>query len=118
MYVRTIQRRNRDGSVVRYLQLAHNVREPGKQPVARVIHSFGREDRLDREALGRLVRSLTRFLEPEQALAAQTPEELRFLRSRPMGGAWCSTACGARSALGRRSAGWRRGGASRRRWSG
>jgi hypothetical protein len=88
MYVRTIQRRNRDGSVVRYLQLAHNVREPGKQPVARVIHSFGREDRLDREALGRLVRSLTRFLEPEQALAAQTPEELRFLRSRPMGGAW------------------------------
>jgi hypothetical protein len=88
MYVRTIQRRNKDGSVVRYLQLAHNVREPGKQPVARVIHSFGREDRLDREALARLVRSLSRFLEPEQALAAQTPQELRFLGSRPMGGAW------------------------------
>jgi hypothetical protein len=26
MYVRTIQRRNKDGSVVRYLQLAHNER--------------------------------------------------------------------------------------------
>jgi Transposase DDE domain len=88
MYVRTIQRRNKDGSVVRYLQLAHNVREPGRQPVAKVIHSFGREDELDREALVRLVRSLTRFLEPEQALAAQAPEELRFLGSRPMGGAW------------------------------
>ncbi len=88
MYVRTIQRRNKDRSVVRYLQLAHNVREPGRQPVAKVIHSFGREDRLDRAALARLVRSLTRFLEPEQALAAQAPEELRFLGSRPMGGAW------------------------------
>jgi hypothetical protein len=88
MYVRTIQRRNKDGSVVRYLQLAHNVREPGKQPVAKVIHSFGREDRLDRDALARLVRSLTRFLEPDEALAAAAPDELRFLGSRPMGGAW------------------------------
>jgi Transposase DDE domain len=89
MYVRTIQRRNKDGSVVRYLQLAHNVRPaPGKQPVARVIHSFGREDRLDREALARLVRSLTRFLEPDQALAASAAAELAFLGSRPMGGAW------------------------------
>ncbi len=26
MYLRTIQRRNKDGSVVRYVQLAHNVR--------------------------------------------------------------------------------------------
>jgi transposase len=88
MYVRTIQRRNKDGSVVRYLQLAHNVRKPGGQPAAKVIHSFGREDRLDREALARLVRSIGRFLEPEQALAAAESEELRFLSSRPMGGAW------------------------------
>jgi hypothetical protein len=88
MYVRTIQRRNKDGSVVRYLQLAHNVREPGKQPVAKVIHSFGREDRLDRDALARLVRSLSRFLEPAQALEATAPEELCFLGSRPLGGAW------------------------------
>src|SRR5512134_823461 len=89
MYVRTIQRRNKDGSVVRYLQLAHNVRPaPGTQPVAKVIHSFGREDQLDRAALQRLVRSLSRFLEPDEALAAQAPEELRFLCSRPMGGAF------------------------------
>jgi transposase len=88
MYVRTIQRRNKDGSVVRYLQLAHNVRKSGGQPAAKVIHSFGREDRLDREALARLVRSIGRFLEPEQALKANESEELRFLSSRPMGGAW------------------------------
>lgn len=88
MYVRTIQRRNKDGSVVRYLQLAHNVREGGGQPVAKVIHSFGREDQLDRQALARLVRSISRFLEPEQALAAGASEELRFIGSRAMGGAW------------------------------
>src|SRR3972149_11290166 len=89
MYLRTIRRRNKDGSEVGYVQLAHNVWDPLKrQSRAQVIHSFGREDRRDREALARLVRSITRFLDPEQALAAQAPAGLRFLESRPMGGAW------------------------------
>ena len=89
MYLRTIKRRNKDGSVVGYLQLAHNVWDPGRQQSrAQVIHSFGREDQLDRVALARLVHSITRFLEPGQALEAQAPEELRFLHSRPMGGGW------------------------------
>jgi hypothetical protein len=89
MYLRTIRRRNRDGSTVGYVQLAHNVWDPARrQSRAQVIHGFGREDRLDREALARLVRSITRFLDPERALAAQAPEGLRFLASRPMGGAW------------------------------
>src|SRR6266705_1995101 len=89
MYLRTIRRRNKDGSTVGYVQLAHNVWDPARrQSRALVIHSFGREDQLDREALARLVRSITRFLDPEQALAAQAPEGLRFLESRPLGGAW------------------------------
>jgi len=89
MYLRTIKRRNKDGSEVSYVQLAHNVWDPAKgQSRAHVIHSFGREDQLDREALARLVRSITRFLDPEQALAAQAPEGMSFLASRPMGGAW------------------------------
>ena len=89
MYVRTIKRRSKDGSTVSYVQLAHNVWDPARQqPRAQVIHGFGREDQLDREALSRLVRSITRFLEPDEALAAQAPEGMRFLRSRPMGGAW------------------------------
>jgi hypothetical protein len=89
MYLRTIRRRKKDGSEVGYVQLAHNVWDPARrQARAQVIHSFGREDQLDREALARLVRSITRFLDPEQALAAQAPEGLRFLHSRPMGGAW------------------------------
>ncbi len=89
MYLRTIKRRNKDGSEVSYVQLAHNVWDPAKrQSRAQVIHSFGREDQLDREALARLVRSIARFLDPEQALAAQAPEGMSFLASRPMGGAW------------------------------
>jgi transposase len=114
MYVRTIQRRNKDGSVARYLQLAHNERTKDGQVVARVIHSLGREDQLDREALARLVRSISRFLEPGEQLAAVTPEELRFLGSKPFGGGWVLDALWrrlgidtviARLAAGRRGAG-------------
>ena len=89
MYLRTIGRRNKDGSEVRYVQLAHNEWDPvRKMSVARVIHSFGREDRLDRAALARLVRSLSRVLEPEQALIATAPADLDYVSSAPLGGAW------------------------------
>ncbi|MCE3250027.1 MAG: putative transposase for insertion sequence element [Geminicoccaceae bacterium] len=64
MYLRTTQRRNKDGSVVRYYALAENVRDPEKGHVeAKVVHSFGRADRLDRSALERLVRSIRRALD-------------------------------------------------------
>ncbi|MCA1701046.1 MAG: IS1634 family transposase, partial [Actinobacteria bacterium] len=89
MYLRTIGRRNKDGSEVRYVQLAHNEWDPARKcSIARVVHSFGREDQLDREALGRLVRSLSRVLEPEQALIATAPADLAFVCSVPLGGAW------------------------------
>lgn len=61
MYLRTTQRKNRDGSVVKYLALAHNVRDPASgQPMAQVIHSFGRADDCDVDALNRLCRSIAR----------------------------------------------------------
>jgi hypothetical protein len=89
MYLRTIGRRNGDGSEVRYVRLAHNEWDAlRKCSVARVIHGFGREDQLDRAALARLVRSLSRVLEPERALIATAPAELDFVRSAPLGGAW------------------------------
>jgi Transposase DDE domain len=88
MYLRTISRRNKDGSTVRYLQLAHNVRNERGNAVAEVVHSFGREDELDRDALARLVRSISRFLDPEQALAASVGSELVFTGSRPYGGGY------------------------------
>ena len=61
MYLRTTRRKNKDGSVVEYYQLAHNERHPvtGK-PVAKIIHNFGRTDQLDREQLVRLCRSIAR----------------------------------------------------------
>ena len=61
MYLRTTRRKNKDGSVVEYFQLAHNERHPvtGK-PVAKIIHNFGRTDRLDRDQLVRLCRSIAR----------------------------------------------------------
>ena len=65
MYLRTTERRNQDGSVVRYLQLAHNQRVDAATK-AKVLLNLGREDRLDRDGLRRLVRSINRYLgEPD-----------------------------------------------------
>jgi len=89
MYLRRTTRKRTDGSEVGYLQLAHNEwdAEAGHS-VVRVLHSFGREDGLDRAAIVRLIGSLQRVLEPDQALAAAAGGELRFVESRPIGGAW------------------------------
>jgi hypothetical protein len=89
VYLRESRRRNKDGTVVSYLQLAHNERHPRTgSPVAKVIHNFGRADLVDREALRRLVASISRFLEPGQAVAAAAASEVEVLDSRRMGGAW------------------------------
>jgi hypothetical protein len=61
MYLRTTQRRNHDGSIVKYYHLAHNERDPETgMPVPKIIHNFGRADSLDRDALVRLCRSIAR----------------------------------------------------------
>jgi transposase len=61
MYLRTTKRKNKDGSVVEYYQLAHNERHPvTRKPVAKIIHNFGRTDDLDRDQLVRLCRSIAR----------------------------------------------------------
>jgi len=94
MYVRTISRKNKDGSTVTYVQLAHNVRDPQSgQPKANVLHTFGRSDDLDVDAIKRLTRSLCRFLSPEDAILARAISDaknvpLTFLKSVPMGGAY------------------------------
>ncbi len=89
MYLRTTPRRNTDGSVVRYLQLAHNTWDPAaKRSKVQVLYNFGREDTNNRAALQRLVASVTRFLDPDRALAATAGEGLAFVESRPLGGVW------------------------------
>src|SRR6266508_1212953 len=88
MYLRSTPRKNKDGSVVRYLQLAHNVWDPAaKRSRVQVVYNFGREDAANRAALERLVASVSRFLDPDRALAAAT-EGLSFIESRPLGGVW------------------------------
>ncbi|MBW2349469.1 MAG: IS1634 family transposase, partial [Deltaproteobacteria bacterium] len=93
MYVRTIKRKNKDGSVVEYVQLAHNEWNQEKGfAQAKVLYSFGRRENLDLEAIKRLVKSLCRFLSPQDVVQAQQdldgPSALRFVRSRPAGGAY------------------------------
>jgi transposase len=97
MYLRTTARANKDGSVVRYLALAHNQRV-GAATKANVLLNLGREDRLDPDGLRRLVRSINRYLgEPDpdagtDAAAATgtdtVTDGLRLMASRPAGGAW------------------------------
>jgi hypothetical protein len=87
MYVKTSVRKTKSGEV-RYLQLAHNEWDAAKgRSVPKIIYSFGREDQLDKDAVRRLVTSLSRLLEPGDALAA-AGEELVFTESRPYGGAY------------------------------
>lgn len=85
MYLRTTKRRNKDGSVVAYLQLAENVWDAAKrQATARVVHNFGRADELDRDTIRRLVSSLTRIGLGEEP--AGSSETVTPLRARPLGG--------------------------------
>jgi transposase len=89
VYLRETKRRNRDGSTVAYLQLAHSERHPlTGVPSAKVIHNFGRAETVDRDALARLVASISRFLDPQQAIAAAHAGEIDVLDSRRFGGAW------------------------------
>jgi len=98
MYLRSTPRRNKDGSEVRYLQLARNVWDPQKRrSTVQVVYNFGREDAANRDALQRLVASLTRFLDPDAAPAA---DGLEFTGSRPLGGTWAPGALWSRLGLG------------------
>jgi len=88
MYLRTTQRRNKDGSVVRYVQLAQNHRVDGKT-AASVLVNLGREDQLDRDGLARLVASINRYLgvgdEAAPDVSVLVGGGLSVTESRPMG---------------------------------
>ena len=96
MYLRSTKRKNKNGTVTEYLQLAHNVRDPEtNSTVARIIHSFGRADQLDREALVRLARSIARvcgitILDSDatgvhQQGSGGLPDDLEILRTVELG---------------------------------
>ena len=91
-----------DGSEVRYLQLAHNVWDPAaKRSRVQVVYDFGREEPATREALGRLVASVARHLEPGKARAIAA-EGLEFAESGRWAGPGPWTRCGSGWASARR----------------
>ena len=89
MYLRSTQRKNRDGSVVRYLQIAQNHRVNGTTR-AEVLLNLGREDQLDVDGLRRLVQSISRYLgEPAPGdHVAGTADDVTILSSRSIGVPW------------------------------
>jgi Transposase DDE domain len=98
VYLRSTPRRNKDGSEVRYLQLAHNMWDPAaKRSRVQVVYNFGREEPGTREALERLVASVVRHLDPGRARPA---EGLEFAESRPLGGTWALDALWERLGIG------------------
>src|SRR3954452_21025007 len=89
MYLRETKRRNADGSEVGYLALAHHVRDPVTGvPRAEIVHRFGRTDQADRDALRRLVKWISRFLDPADAVAATASGQASVVESRALGGCW------------------------------
>lgn len=92
MYLRITKRTNKDGSVVKYLQLAHNERHPETgSPVAKIIYNFGREDQVDKEALRRLMQSIARVLSPEEHAAVQMGVDIGSVSiktDKALGGVW------------------------------
>src|SRR3954452_5549066 len=93
VFVRVSTRRNSAGVPVRYLQLVHNTWDPvARVTKAKVLHSFAREDEVDRAGIERLIASLTRLLDSTAALAG-TPSAgggpgLEFVSSRALGATW------------------------------
>ncbi len=88
--MRRTQRRNKDGSTVSYLALAHNEKVDGVSQT-RVLVNLGREDRLDPAGLRRLISSLARHLGDDDPYAetAELPAPgLTVTSSRSLGGVW------------------------------
>jgi transposase len=92
MYLRTVRATTKDGPA-EYVQLCHNHYDPRKKgSKTQVLYNFGRADQLDLDALRRLVKSISRFLEPHEVeqLQEQLGEDwpFEFLGARDLGGTW------------------------------
>jgi hypothetical protein len=93
MYLRRIARRRKDGSEVAYFQLARKVRDERGRPRDEILYHFGRAETVGEDQLRRLVKSIGRFLSPEERtrLGAEVEglgSDLRLVRSLSFGGAY------------------------------
>jgi len=94
MFLRVSRVKQKTG-VAEYVQLAHNEHDTTTgRAKPKILYHFGRKDQLDMDALRRLVHSISRFFDPQEAAAmvarVATPEAepFEFLGSRQLGGAW------------------------------
>ena len=72
MYLRTTQRTNKDGSIARYVQLAHNLWDARAGCAkAKILYYIGLSEQFDRAVLERLVGSIRRVLGPDASLQGQ-----------------------------------------------
>jgi hypothetical protein len=89
MYLRTIKRRNADGSEVAYHQLAENVWDSERGcAVAKVVYSFGRADELDPDKLKRLAKSILRVVDDTPQPSQKAAMPIRLRDAWPVGGVW------------------------------
>lgn len=86
MYIRKISRKNKNGTVTSYVQLAHNERNPVTgNPQAKVYYTFGREDGVDMDNLRRLAESISRFVGDTPQAATQESFQTSLLDSKQFG---------------------------------
>jgi hypothetical protein len=89
MYLRETKRRNADGSIVRYFQLAENTWDAARGcAVAKVVHNFGRADDVDREALRRLAASILRVCEDPSTRKLDGEDGVTVRDAWPYGGVY------------------------------
>ena len=85
MFIRETTSKRKSGLDVTYLHLAHNAWDPERKMTrTKILHSFGRKDQLDLEAVRRLVKSLSSYLPPREQLSL-LPQDFKFLFSRSFG---------------------------------
>src|SRR5215218_3244099 len=106
MYLRFSQRTNADGTVVRYVALAHNRRVQGKVKPD-VLMNLGRLDRLDVDGLLRLAASIRKHFgdgngltDGAEAGLAAGAAPIQVTDARPIGTAWLLEGLWARLEIG------------------
>jgi hypothetical protein len=77
MYLREVVSSRKRGPDARYLQLVEGERDEQGRVQTRILHSFGRTDRLDPEPIRRLVEQLGRYLDPSVPVSASGVELTR-----------------------------------------
>ena len=106
MYLRFSQRANADGTLVRYVALAHNRRVDGKAKPD-VLMNLGRVDRLDTDGLLRLAASIRKHFgdgggltDSAEAGLAAGAAPMAVADARPIGTAWLLDALWTRLGIG------------------